>query len=85
MKKLFFIVTLCTITCISFFTSCSKDSSSQTEDIQNVESDLSTETDEFEEALIFGISLLNENESILIFKTDGKYDWDVIEHVTSQN
>ena len=31
----------------------------------------------FEEALTYGISLLQENETIVIWKSGEKYDWDV--------
>jgi|GEM_PF-5504735 len=79
MKKLIFNLVFLTITCALFFTSCTKDNSFQ----KNVAADLLMETSEFQESLTHRLTLLKENESLLIQKNQDEFVWEEIR--TSQN
>ena len=84
MKKVLLVFALITTVSIMFFTSCTKETSSQ-ESTQKDENNPIMGLDEFQESIIFGISHLAKNESLLIWKKESKYDWDVVENRDSQN
>ncbi len=76
-KQTFFNTFFIALLSIAFF-SCNKSATLDSEMLNKANhADPNEELIRFEEALTYGISLLQENETIIIWKSGEKYDWDV--------